>query len=163
MTRIDAAADPDARSAAAPAAPIGVAAGAIRTLEGVPAALYELFFRIGLAFVFGFSGRTKIANWDRTIKLFHDIYQVPLLSPETAAYLSTGIELTVPFLLVLGLGTRVAAAAMLCMTLVIQLFVLPGSYPVHALWLGPILYLLLRGPGVLSLDHLVRRRFMGDR
>lgn len=142
---------------------VAAVAGTIGVLERVPAGAYELFFRLGLAFVFGLSGRTKITRWDNTIKLFHDIYQVPLLPPEAAAYASTAVELTVPFLLVLGLGIRVGAAAMLVMTLVIQIFVLPQSYHVHALWLGPILYLLLRGPGLLSLDHLIRRRCMGDR
>jgi len=29
--------------------------------------------------------------------------------------------------------------------------------------MGPILYLLLRGPGMLSLDHLIRRRLLGAR
>jgi putative oxidoreductase len=43
---------------------------------------------------------------------------------------------------------------------VIQLFVYPQSYSDHLLWAGPLLYLVLRGPGVLSLDHLVRRRLL---
>jgi putative oxidoreductase len=69
------------------------------------------------------------------------------------------VELTTPILLVLGLATRLGAAAMLGMALVIQLLVYPQNYPDHLLWSGPLLYLILRGPGVLSLDHLIRRRF----
>ena len=46
------------------------------------------------------------------------------------------------------------------MALVIQLLVYPQNYPDHLLWAGPLLFLILRGPGVLSLDHLIRRRFM---
>jgi putative oxidoreductase len=59
-------------------------------------------------------------------------------------------------MLTLGLGTRLAAAAMLGMTLVIQLFVYPQSYPDHLLWAGPLLYLLLRGPGAWSVDAGIR-------
>jgi putative oxidoreductase len=70
--------------------------------------------------------------------------------------MATGVELLAPIMLVLGLGTRLAAAAMLGMTAVIQVFVYPGSYPDHLLWAGPLLYLLLRGPGAWSIDARIR-------
>ena len=44
------------------------------------------------------------------------------------------------------------------MTLVIQVFVYPSAYPTHGLWAALLLYLMARGPGVLSLDHLIARR-----
>jgi putative oxidoreductase len=147
----------------AAARPIALAAAAVALLDRAPGWIYQLFFRIGLAFLFGYSGWNKLSRWDNTLKLFHDIYEVPLLPPEAAAVLATAIEVTVPFLFLLGLGTRFAAAATFCMTVVIQLFVVPKGYHAHALWIGPILYLLLRGPGTLSLDHLIRRKFMGAR
>jgi putative oxidoreductase len=84
---------------------------------------------------------------------------VPLLPPELAATLATTVELTAPILLLLGLATRLGAAAMLGMTLVIQIFVYPENYPDHLLWAGPLLYPVLRGPGPISIDHLIRRRF----
>jgi putative oxidoreductase len=153
--------------AVAPSRAIGGAAGLlaamIERLERAPSWIYQLFFRIGLAFLFGYSGWNKLSRWDNTLKLFRDIYQVPLLPPETAAVLATAVEVTVPFLFLLGLGTRFAAAATLGMTVIIQLFVVPKGYHVHTLWLGPILYLLLRGPGLLSIDHVIRRKFMGRR
>ena len=149
-------ADPRSRAGLA-----GRAAGAIARLDRAPSWIYQIFFRVGLAFLFGYSGWNKLSRWDNTLKLFRDIYKVPLLPPELAAVLATSIEVTVPFLFLLGLGARLAAAATLAMTVVIQLFIVPKGYHVHALWLGPILYLLLRGPGVLSLDHLIRRKFMG--
>jgi putative oxidoreductase len=92
------------------------------------------------------------------LQLFANEYRVPLLPPELAAYLATAVELTAPILLLLGFATRLAAAAMLGMTLVIQLFVYPENYPDHLLWAGPLLYLILRGPGAFSLDQLIRRR-----
>jgi putative oxidoreductase len=151
-------ADPPARAGAA-----GLAASAIARLDDAPSWIYQIFFRLGLAFLFGYSGWNKLSRWDNTLKLFRDIYQVPLLAPELAALLATSVEVTVPFLFLLGLGARLAAAATLGMTIVIQLFIVPKGYHVHALWMGPILYLLLRGPGMLSLDHLIRRRLLGAR
>ena len=117
----------------------------------------DLGIRIMIGLVFFQSGLTKIANWESTVSLFENEYAVPLLPPELAAYVATAVELTTPILLLLGLATRLGAAAMLGMTLVIQVFVYPENYPDHLLWAGPLLYLILRGPGALSLDHLIRR------
>jgi putative oxidoreductase len=139
----------------------GLARVILDRLDRLPIVLAEIPLRLGVALVFWRSGRTKTANWDLTVALFQDEYRVPLLPPELAAILATAVEHAAPVMLLLGLGTRLAAAAMLGMTLVIQIFVYPQSYPDHLLWLGPLLYLLLRGPGALSLDHLIRRRFSG--
>jgi putative oxidoreductase len=132
---------------------------AIALLERIPIAIPQLLFRSGMGLVFWRSAQSKLASWDTTILLFQEEYRVPLLPPEIAAYLATTVELTAPILLVLGLATRLGAAAMLGMALVIQLLVYPQNYPDHLLWAGPLLYLILRGPGVLSLDHLIRKRF----
>src|SRR5215475_8074864 len=137
----------------------GLPARALALLERVPVALPQLFFRAGMGVVFWRSAQSKLASWDTTILLFQEEYRVPLLPPEIAAYLATIVELTTPILLMLGLATRLGAAAMLGMTLVIQFLVYPQNYPDHLLWAGPLLYLILRGPGVLSLDHLIRTRF----
>ena len=139
-----------------PAGPIGAVIG---WLDGLPIAIAEVFLRSGVALAFWRSGQTKIQSWQTTLALFSDEYKVPLLPPEIAAYIATAVELTAPILLLLGLATRLGAAAMLGMTLVIQTFVYPQSYPTHLLWAGPLLYLILRGPGVLSIDHLIRKRF----
>ncbi len=42
------------------------------------------------------------------------------------------------------------------MTLVIQLFVIPGGWPEHLLWFALLLLIVARGPGAISLDHLIR-------
>ena len=130
----------------------------IARLEAVPLAVPELVLRLGVALAFWRSGNVKIASWDTTLQLFANEYRVPLLPPELAAYLATAVELTTPILLLLGLATRLGAAAMLGMTLVIQVFVYTENYPDHLLWAGPLLYLILRGPGACSIDHLIRRR-----
>jgi len=132
---------------------------AIQQLERIPVAIPQVIFRLAMANVFWRSGQTKLANWDLTIQLFRDEYKVPILPPEIAAYLATMVEHVTPLMLVFGLGARLGATAMLGMTLVIQLFVYPQSYPDHLLWAGPLLYLVMKGPGVLSIDHILRRRF----
>ena len=145
--------------AAASAGPGHFARSVIDRLEQVPVALPAFVLRLGVALAFWRSGNVKLASWNSTLQLFADEYRVPVLPPEIAAYLATTVELTTPILLLLGLATRLGAAAMLGMTLVIQLFVYPENYPDHLLWAGPLLYLILRGPGAISIDHLIRRRF----
>jgi putative oxidoreductase len=139
---------------------VGLAGSVIAGLDRLPIWVPELFFRAAMAVAFWRSGQTKLANWDLTLALFADEYKVPILPPELAADLAVAVEIGAPVALLLGLGTRAAAAAMLGMTVVIQLFVYPGSYPDHLLWAGPLLYLVWRGPGLLSLDHLLRRHVL---
>ena len=61
-------------------------------------------------------------------------------------------------LLLLGLATRYSALALLVMTLVIEVFVYPEAYPTHGVWAAVLLYLIARGPGVISVDHLLAAR-----
>jgi len=141
----------------------GVAAFALRLLDRLdsfPYALLALPLRAALATVFWNSAMAKLANWDTTLSLFEDEYQVPLLPPEWAAHLALTVELSMPVLLVLGLATRPAALVLLGMTSVIQLFVYPQAWPTHIQWTAMLLVLFFRGPGRLSLDHLVARRLL---
>ncbi|WP_431101791.1 DoxX family protein [Roseateles noduli] len=123
--------------------------------------LIALACRFSIAGVFWLSGRTKVEGWftltDTTFLLFRQDYALPLIPPEWAAYLATSAEHILPILLVLGLFTRVAALGVLGMTAVIQTFVYPSGWPTHLSWAAPMLYLLGRGPGRWSLDHLFSR------
>jgi putative oxidoreductase len=143
---------------------IGLYGSIILWIERIPVALPIFILRLGVANVFWRSGLTKLPlGNDTVIMLFREEYKVPLLPPELAAYLATFIELSCPVLLVLGVLTRPAVAVMLAQALVIQLFVYPMNYPDHLLWAGPLLYLLLRGPGKWSIDAIVRDRCRGAR
>jgi hypothetical protein len=51
-------------------------------------------------------------------------------------------------------ASRLGAAALLGMTLVIQIFVYPDAWPTHLSWVGLLLLLVSRGGGGWSLDHL---------
>ena len=91
-----------------------------------------------MAGVFWRSGQTKVEGFfmikENTFFLFREEYKVPLLPPDTAAYLSTIAEHVFPVLLVIGLASRLSALGLLCMTAVIQLFVYPDGWPDHILW-----------------------------
>ena len=125
--------------------------------------LLALPLRFAVATVFWNSGTTKLASWDTTLQLFADEYRLPLLPPELAAYMAASIELTTPFLLVVGFLTRPAAFVLLGMTTVIEIFVYPQAWPTHIQWAAMLLMLLCRGPGKVSVDYLVYlawRRFV---
>ena len=121
--------------------------------------LLALAARIGVGAIFWISGRTKVEGWltltDTTFLLFREDYALPLIPPEWAAYLATGAEHLFPALLFVGLATRLSAAALLGMTAVIQCLVYPAAWPTHLTWAVPLLYLVGRGAGRLSLDHLL--------
>lgn len=127
-------------------------------LEAVPYALLALPLRLAVATVFWNSGMTKLANWDAAIALFTDEYHLPVLPPELAAYIAASIELSTPVMLVLGLLTRPAAAVLLGMTLVIELFVYPLAWPTHIQWAAMLLVLLCRGAGSVSIDRWLWKR-----
>jgi putative oxidoreductase len=133
----------------------------LRQIDRVPYALLALPLRLAVATVFWNSAMAKLANWDTTLALFVDEYQVPLLPPQAAAYMAATIELTTPVLLLLGLFTRFASLVLLGMTAVIEIFVYPQAWPTHIQWAAMLLVLLCRGPGKLSIDHVLWRHFGG--
>ncbi len=147
----------------APMCPICATVGALgglggrlyRWLDRVPYAALAIPLRVAVATVFWNSGMTKLADWNATLALFTDEYQVPLLAPELAANLALAIEMTTPVLLVLGLLTRPAALVLLAMTAVIEIFVYPQAWPTHIQWAAMLLVLLCRGAGAISLDALL--------
>lgn len=98
-----------------------------------------------------------------TITLFAYEYEVPLLSPEVAAYLGTATEFIFPILLAIGLGGRFAAAVLFLFNImaVIAYPALEAAGVIQHQFYGTLLLLpLLRGPGKISLDHLIRRHWM---
>nr|WP_315245612.1 DoxX family protein [uncultured Albidiferax sp.] len=146
----------------------------IALLSRIPHSLIALLARFSIAAVFWQSGQTKVQGFavdivsgtfqlgwprlsDTAVDLFRDEYRMPL--PELTAPLAAGAEHLFPLLLLFGLGTRFAALALLGMTLTIQLFVYPGAYATHGTWAALLLYLVAQGPGRVSLDAWVARRW----
>ena len=127
----------------------------------IPFNLLALASRLSIAAIFWRSGQTKVSGFairEETFVLFREEYKVPLLPPDIAAYLATTAEHVFPVLLLLGFATRLSALGLLGMTAVIQLFVYPGAWPEHALWATLLMWIAARGPGAVSLDHLVWTR-----
>jgi putative oxidoreductase len=133
---------------------------------GQHAALLAL--RLALAVPFWRSGLTK---WDGFLRisnsaryLFAEEFrlhvfgrEIPYPLPALFAHLSGIAEICLPVLLVLGLGTRFAAAGILGMTAIIQLTEPDGWANFHLPWAAMALALLAFGPGRVALDAFVSR------
>ena len=126
-------------------------------LARFPLSILQLAMRIGVGAVFFKAGLLKYNSPEFTVLLFRDEYQVPLLAPEVAARLAMINELTIPILLFLGLATRLATLPLLGMIAVIQIFVYPNAWTDHFMWGSALVFVLTRGPGPLSLDHVIAR------
>jgi putative oxidoreductase len=131
--------------------------GLAAAFDRVPLSLHQLLFRLAVAGVFFRAGLTKVASWEPTVALFRDEYKVPVLAPELAAVMASLFEVGCSLLLIAGLATRLATLPLLGMILTIQLFVYPQAWPEHLVWTSILLFLLTRGAGPISLDHLVPR------
>jgi len=131
--------------------------------------LAPLLLRLLLAKEFWDAGVEKISgnNWFVEIQSQFP-FPFNLLSAEINWQLATLFEILGPLALLLGLGTRFFAASLSLLTLV-------AIYAVHAGhgytiseggWKLPLFYLImlitliLTGPGKLSLDHVMRQRYL---
>ena len=135
---------------------------AIAAMSCIPDWLIALAARVFPAAVFWQSGQTKVAGFHlkpSAIALFQNEYQLPLIDPAIAAHISAFSEHFFPILLVIGLATRFSALALLFMTAVIEIFVYPGAWPTHGVWATCFLVVISRGPGWLSLDHLISQKY----
>jgi putative oxidoreductase len=145
-------------------------------MSAIPESVIALLGRFSIAAVFWQSGQSKVEGlavdfvrgrfepgWPRladgAVDLFRDEYRLPLPAPELAATLAACGEHLLPLMLLLGLGTRLAALGLLAMTAVIQVFVYPGAYATHGVWAAVLLWLIARGPGAISLDRWLERRW----
>lgn len=128
-----------------------------------------LALRLALAVPFWRSGLTKWEGFlslsDSARYLFEQEFRLHVFGraiayplPGLLAHLSGIAEICLPILLVLGLGTRFAAAGILVMTGIIQLTVPDGWANFHLPWAAMALALVVYGPGRTSLDALLSRR-----
>jgi len=129
----------------------------IACFDRVPYDLLALVARVATCVVFWRSGQVKLDDWSATLGLFETEYRLPLLPPQLAAYLATGLELGGSVLVLAGLGTRFAALAFLGMVATIQFLIYPNAWPTHIQWLAFLLLLVARGPGRVSVDALLAR------
>lgn len=141
---------------------VGAAQRAIAALETAQP-LAQLAARLYVAQVFFASGLTKVRDWETTLALFEDEYQVPLLSPALAAMLGTAGELVLPVLLALGLAGRFAAAGLFVVNAVAVVSlaeIAPAALQQHVFWGSLLLALVLWGPGRWALDRWIVPRLV---
>jgi putative oxidoreductase len=148
----------------------------IQFLQRIPDSLIALIGRVSIAAIFWLSAQTKIdgfalnilageitLGWPHlsasAIDLFRDEYRLPFVPPEIAAPMAAISEHIFAALLLIGLASRFAALALLGLTMVIQVFVYPDAYPTHGVWATVLLFIVARGPGIYSLDHLIAERY----
>ena len=131
--------------------------------------LAQLALRIALAVPFFRSGLTK---WDGVFRLSDNaVYlfteefrlhlfgqEIPYPVPGVMAFLSGCAEIGLPVLLVLGLGTRLAAIGLLGMTAIIQLTIPDGWANFHLPWAAMALAIATFGPGPFALDRFLVRK-----
>jgi putative oxidoreductase len=141
----------------------------LAALQSAGRSIALLALRCALAVPFWRSGLTK---WDGFLQLsdsarvlFTEEFRLHIFGHEIAypmpgvvAHLSGIAEICLPVLLVVGLGTRYAAAALLLMTGIIQLTVPDGWANFHLAWAAMALTLVVFGPGRAAVDELIARR-----
>jgi putative oxidoreductase len=147
----------------------------------LPYALVALVLRLVMARTFFVAGQSKVegpaipiavpgidgpvANVilpmsvkDGTYQLFD---QLGLSVPSSfAAPVVCAIEFILPIVLVLGFATRFAANVLLLMTVTIALATGGAMFwSLHVYWISILLVLMSLGPGLISVDHLLRHLY----
>jgi putative oxidoreductase len=122
----------------------------------------DLGLRLLLADVFFKSGLTKIKTWDSTLYLFRDVYHVPMLNPQAAAWLATSAELGLSVLLLLGFFGRFAALGLFILNAVAVISYYSGLSEAglnqHFYWGIMLAVLLVTNRGAWSVDTWLERR-----
>lgn len=146
--------------------------------ELIPFAVLALVARIAGAVPFWRSGQSKLEGGtllgvkynpfdiaEKKIYLFQYEFGFPDAIAPMATRLAALGEFFLPLMLIMGLATRVSALGLLIMTGVIQFWVFPeellnpnGNWSLHLLWAAPLLLVLARGPGALSIDAILGGR-----
>jgi putative oxidoreductase len=149
-----------------------------RMAEAIPYAVIALIARFAGAIDFWRSGQSKLqgdaflgVKWnifdiaEKKFFLFENVYGIPgPIAPAMTHAAAIG-EFFLPLMLVFGLFTRFGALGLLAMTAFIQFYVYPeellklnGNWSTHLLWTAPLLLILARGPGAISLDAVLGKK-----
>lgn len=136
-------------------------------LWGEPIVL--LAMRLWMASIWFNSGLTRVAHWDSQVFLFSNIHPLPGVPALLPAVITTGAELSLSVLLAFGLFGRLAALGMLIMAMVIQFIVANTPAGIenqignsdHYMWMLLLAAVVVRGPGLLSVDHWLAKWFAG--
>jgi putative oxidoreductase len=128
------------------------------TLLVLRCALAVPFWRSGINKWDGFQQLNEVAvllfSSEFKLHLPGGPYDFP--APAVMAFITGSAEILLPVLLILGLATRMTAAGLLGMTIVVQLTV-PDGWPLHVTWAAMALAIMSWGPGRISCDHWIER------
>ncbi|TAN25608.1 MAG: DoxX family protein [Castellaniella sp.] len=129
-----------------------------------------LLMRLWVADAFWRAGVVKFADPEGTRVLFENLYHVPVLTPGIAAVLGTWIELIAPWLLGLGIASRLTALFLFAYNLIAVIsypdlwphgfwigLVNLGDFADHKVWAMMLLAVMSWGAGTWSVDGIVRR------
>ena len=127
--------------------------------------LAPLITRLVIGYAFFLTGRGKWQDLSKIVAYFTDL-GIPL--PQANAAFIASLELVGGLCLILGLGTRIFSL-LLSSTMVVALLTADKAgfiknFPDGLTEVTPVVYgmfllwLILHGPGLLSLDHLIRKR-----
>jgi putative oxidoreductase len=141
----------------------------LESLDATGVWLAPLVLRLILAKEFWDAGSEKLNgnNWFIDI---HGQFPFPfsLLPSDFLWNFASGLEIVGTLALILGLGTRFFALALLLLTLV-AIATVPagqgymigeGGWKLPLIYLAMFLPLILSGPGQLSVDHWLRQRYL---
>jgi putative oxidoreductase len=128
--------------------------------------LFALCARLYVSWQFLESGLLKMMTWENTLNQFKNDYHTPWLSPHDAAVAGTFGELLFPALLAIGFISRLSALGLsvvnaVAMVAYSQVLLARGSEAAlgqRVLWGSLLLFLVLYGPGKMSLDYFLLRR-----
>lgn len=123
-----------------------------------------LVVRLVIGVAFFIDGKGKLGNLDKVTSFFADDLHIPF-AHANAVFVSV-VELVGGLLLVIGLGTRIAAALLAAtMAVAFVTAIAPHSESVLDLfntieltYLAIFVWLIVSGGGPISIDHLISRR-----
>ncbi|MGD9598848.1 MAG: DoxX family protein [Steroidobacteraceae bacterium] len=125
--------------------------------------------RLYVSWQFLKSGWLKISDWDTTLSLFQEEYQVPLLPPAWAAVAGAAGETVFPLLLIAGFASRPAALGLFAVNALAvysyRTVLLAAGYEAalaqHLLWGFMLIVLIAFGPGRIAVDQAAIGRGAG--
>ena len=97
---------------------------------------------------------------DEALRPFAGAFPDGSVAPALIAYGIAYAEFVLPICLMLGFGTRIAAALLLLVTAVLQIYMAPAAlWTQHIYWASMLLVLVTCGGGSIALDALLRRLY----
>ena len=133
----------------------------------LPEDLLILGFRVALGLAAWQTVQARIEGWELfgqswrfyrlspgVVELFRRDYPLPLLPADWAAHLAVGAQFFLSLMLLLGLGTRLAAFGLLAALAAMQFFLWPQDWLLNLLQAAGLLYLFKHGGGRVALDNL---------